>query len=684
MVSLITLLFVFVVSNQVLAVNLSKNNLFVKNTDIIFVDDDNTEGPWDGSIYHPFKNISSAVNIVKNGDIVYVLNGTYYEQFVIDKTIYLLGEDKENVVIDAEYNEHAIEISADSVKIEQFTIINSGGYKGDSGIKIQSENCEINDCIFYRHRIAVHILEGDNNRIFNCIFHTNGGGVFTEYTTTSEIKDCEFAYNGIGAHYDHCNNMIFTDSYSHENAIPILYNDSSNIVIRDSAICDNNDNGGGVFVYHSKDVTVDNCNLFHSGSGFKIVNSTDLYFTNSDIQYITHFAFWIWDESEDINISNCNVINNFRHALYLTDSYCTVTNSNLYDNHIESAFSRNSCINAKNNWWGSRYGPLFSKGFRLIDRFSSDSGRITYLPWSTKEFENTGSNWTVQDRFEKTKISGYGDEPIQLTGDDTDSDGVPDWWEEKWGYSIIEWNDHLNLDPDGDALNNFEECYTDSYGSNPFEKDVFLEFDWTISDVEGASNKPPEEYINEVKQRFKEHDINLHVDLGELEGGQELSNISDFEFDKLRNLYWDYFLDNDLNNPRKNIFHYGLVCDVGPGNGFMFTGWAHLNAFCISAQLLADQNSNKDRGFLITAGSMHELGHTLGIIADDFEGVDNHATIYPKYLEFWKYISYQSVMNYQFTYYKLQYSDGAKGKNNFDDWGNMQFDFFKNTDLSDY
>jgi hypothetical protein len=84
---------------------------------------------------------------------------------------------------------------------------------------------------------------------------------------------------------------------------------------------------------------------------------------------------------------------------------------------------------------------------------------------------------------------------------------------------------------------------------------------------------------------------------------------------------------------------------------------------------------------MITQGSMHELGHTLGLVADDFEAIDNHACIYPKYREFWKYIGYQSVMSYQFTYQVLDYSDGENGKNDFDDWGNMQFDFFKNTRL---
>ena len=682
--SFVTVLLLFIVSNQVLAINLTNNELFVQNTNIVFVDDNNIEGPWDGTIYHPFKNISEGATASENGDIVYVLNGTYYEQFVIDKAIYLLGENREDTIIDTEYQECGIYITADNVKIEGFTIRNSGGYKDNSGIKIESNNCEIIDCVLYRHRTGIIVSNRDNTKISDCIFHTNGGGVLFEQCTNSKIENSEFAHNGIGVHYNHCEVIEYLGSYAHENAIPILLNDSEDIQIKDSAICDNNDNGGGVFIYYSKNLAVDNCNLFHSGAGFKVINSTDLVFTNSDMQYTTHFPFWIQENSKEVSISKCNIINNFRHGFYVTDSCCTVTQSNLFGNSIESVFSKNSCVNAKNNWWGSKFGPLFSKGFRLVDRFSLDSGRIMFLPWSRTVFEDAGADWIVEDVFVKTKVHGYGDNPIELPGDDTDLDGVPDWWEEKWGYDITVWDDHLNLDPDGDALNNFEECYTDSYGSNPFEKDVFLEFDWTISDIEGASNKPPEEYVNEVIARFAEHDITLHVDSGGLGGGEELPSISEFTFDELRDLYWDYFLHNDLENPRKNIFHYGLICDFGPGAGFMTTGWAHLNAFCISAQELYESHPDLDRGLLMTAGSMHELGHTFGLIVDDFGGIDNHANIYPKYVEFWRYLGYKSIMSYEYTYRVLDYSDGTNGKNDFDDWGHMEFDFFKNTDLSDY
>ena len=182
-----------------------------------------------------------------------------------------------------------------------------------------------------------------------------------------------------------------------------------------------------------------------------------------------------------------------------------------------------------------------------------------------------------------------------------------------------------------------------------------------------------------MKDRFAEHNISLHVDQGELTGGEEIPYITNFDFSELVDLYWDYFLHNDLNNPRKNIFHYGIICDEGPGNGFAFIGWAHLNSFCISVDELVKNQPLFERGWLITCGSMHEMGHTLGLIADDFRGIDNQATIKLKYTDFWYCRSYKSCMNYRYTYTILDYSDGDNGKIDYNDWGRMEFDFFKNS-----
>ncbi len=643
---------------------------FTSYSNIIFVKDDGTAD---------YITIQEAINNANFADIIFVYEGIYNETLIIDKTLIIEGEKKSTTIINGMYDEKVVHIKADNVVFKDFTVKNSNGFKENAAIYIENDNITISNSIIFRTRTGIIVDNSSNIKIENCLLHTNGEGIWIKNSYSLNIKNSELCHNGISINIYKSRNIFFGKLNVHECGIAFFINDSSNIEFFSCASYDNNDNGGGVFFYNSHNIFVENHNAIHNGVGFKIVNSTNIYINKCSLENNTHFTFWIQKKSNNIYINKCNIINNIRHGIHITDSTCNLKNSNIYNNYIDSVFTQNSVVYAENNYWGSKLGPVFSKGFRLVNKLSKDFGKIMFLPWSIRYFENSGSNWIIKNLFEKTIIQGYGDDTFKLDGIDIDSDGLPDWWEEEFGYNIFVWDDHFNLDPDDDALNNFEECIAYDWGANPFKKDIFLEVDYTISKTSGVSNKPPEKYVNQMKERFSEHNITLHVDLIEFDGGEEIPYISSFNYDVLIDLYWNYFLHNDLNNPRKNIFHYGLICDSGPGSGFAFIGWAHLNSFCISAEDISNSYPRFERGVIISSGIMHEIGHTLGLLADDFGGIDNHASIYLKYFEFWRYWKYKSVMNYGRTYSILDFSDGDNGRIDYNDWANMEFDFFKNS-----
>ena len=47
-----------------------------------------------------YTTIQGAINDANDGDTVFVYNGTYYENIVVDKSINLVGEDNEKTTID--------------------------------------------------------------------------------------------------------------------------------------------------------------------------------------------------------------------------------------------------------------------------------------------------------------------------------------------------------------------------------------------------------------------------------------------------------------------------------------------------------------------------------------------------------------------------------------------------------
>jgi hypothetical protein len=355
-------------------------------------------------------------------------------------------------------------------------------------------------------------------------------------------------------------------------------------------------------------------------------------------------------------------------------------NCNIDNNLLFGIFPMLSYIHARFNWWGSPFGPAHLS-LRRASRIRLGLNRIKILPWRLLPLKNIGADWNNNEQYMEKEIENF-EKVIDFQEPDTDNDGVPDWWEDKWDYNPNIWDDHKNLDPDGDALSNIEECYTDQYGSNPYYKDIFLEIDWMDSNNSVETLKPSSELIREVVEIFENQSINLHVDTGELGGGEEIPYCdSHFSFPKLRDLYWDFFLHNDLKNPRKGIFRYGVICKYCPDLNFPFIPWDNFDTLAISAQWTKEVNPLIPVDRIIVGAVVHHLGHTLGLISDTHNGIDNYETLKTFSSQWWKYRNYKSCMNYYWKYKIFSYSDGSNGRGDFNDWDSLDFSFFKNSNF---
>jgi parallel beta-helix repeat protein len=84
--------------------------------------------------------IQGLIDNASSGDTIYIPSGTYYENIVIDKSISLIGENKNTTIIDGSNSGNVVNVTTDWVNISGFTIQNSGGWNYldyDAGINIK-------------------------------------------------------------------------------------------------------------------------------------------------------------------------------------------------------------------------------------------------------------------------------------------------------------------------------------------------------------------------------------------------------------------------------------------------------------------------------------------------------------------------------------------------------------------
>jgi parallel beta-helix repeat protein len=158
--------------------------------------------------------IQNAINHSENGDTVYVYNGNYTEKIIINKSIFLLGENRNNTTIIGEFIESAndnivITIKADNVHISGFNITGAGGYFHDdflrtcSGITIDHHTgCTItknylHDLGDYGIRLRqshnTHIMENYIERVLNKI----GSNILIDSSDNVIIQDNKLYRNTI-------------------------------------------------------------------------------------------------------------------------------------------------------------------------------------------------------------------------------------------------------------------------------------------------------------------------------------------------------------------------------------------------------------------------------------------------------------------------------------------------------
>jgi len=236
-----------------------------------------------------YTTIDDAIWDSRDGDTVFVYNGTYYETLVIGFEINLIGENKYTTIIDGSNGTYSdvIKINTDNVKISGFTIqISTHNGYGD-GIECMWFSNLIIECNIIRDIIGCGISiskdfngPATNNVIANNIIMNNNVGV---------IIQCP------GWNYEIENNNITNNTITNNNKGIQLYR-SYNNTIRNNNITNNLKIG---------------LNVIDSKPNFIIKNNFIGNRRNADFRISWRFLFWKRQDAFNSHIWDSNYWDNW-------------------------------------------------------------------------------------------------------------------------------------------------------------------------------------------------------------------------------------------------------------------------------------------------------------------------------------------------------------------------------------
>jgi parallel beta-helix repeat protein len=285
-----------------------------------------------------YSTIQWAIDNASDGDTVFVYNGIYYENVLVNKTITLIGEDVNTTIIDGSGVDDVVYITSNWVNITRFTIRESGsGNDQFAGIALDyADNCSIM-----------------NNTISN-----NNNGIYMDYSSYCDIYSNQIESNGRKGMWQRG-----ISSYSNIIQNKIISNGNIGIYITSASYIDilNNNislNQEGITLIDTTDSHIFGNNITQNvWNGINFHGAENCEIAHNAIANNQHHGIESYD-STDNKIENNSISENYNYGirLYQSDSHYIVNNTFLNDGiflakggliHRSHIISEDNLINGK-------------------------------------------------------------------------------------------------------------------------------------------------------------------------------------------------------------------------------------------------------------------------------------------------------------------------------------------------
>jgi parallel beta-helix repeat protein len=349
-----------------------------------------------------YPTIQEAINVADPGDIVFVYNGTYYEQVVVNKTVSLIGENRETTIIDGNGAGIVVIITAKNTFVCNLTVQNAGyGFI----VRSSDSNYILDNTIILNER-GIELQSSKNNTISSNTIKNNIDGIYSDaLSENNTIRENTLVnmYGGINI-LGNSNTLIKNIVSNNGTRFPLNYGirlwNSYNNILRDNNMTGNDENfdlfgsklrdfihdvdesnlvnekpiyywvnqhdkqipldAGYVAVVNSTNITVKDIELSKNGQGVFFVYTND-----SSIENVVASNNWIGLELyySSNNVISGNKITNNKIGVYL---YGYANNNRIYHNnfidnkvqaYIDEFSSNNTWDNGcEGNYWSDYAG----------------------------------------------------------------------------------------------------------------------------------------------------------------------------------------------------------------------------------------------------------------------------------------------------------------------------------------
>jgi len=234
-----------------------------------------------------YPTIQAAINAAGSGDSIYVRNGTYKENVLINKAISLFGENSEATVIDGGNIGNVVRVIEDGVYVANFTIRNSGpGPDFNSGVALDHvRSCGIMNNNFSSNRWGILVFGSSGNQITN--------------NKISSISSGLGVALGVAVMFSSFNNSISRNTVTQPNGYSIYMQSSCNKnILSFNKISSSNGEGIVLHDSHSNNITCNEISSSYRGLRLTISNENWVYhnsFKNNTIGGLDNGVGNYWD-----------------------------------------------------------------------------------------------------------------------------------------------------------------------------------------------------------------------------------------------------------------------------------------------------------------------------------------------------------------------------------------------------